>query len=119
ALRRIEGVQVEVFAFAPGGAGTYLNAARELLRTHRAERYDVVHAHFGLTAWPAFAARGTAHAVTLHGTDLVHPRSRAITLAALPFLDLVATASEPLAAQLPRWAARGKRAVLPTGVAVE
>jgi glycosyltransferase involved in cell wall biosynthesis len=119
ALRRIDGVQVELFAFAPGGARAYANAARELRRRHRAERYDVVHAHFGLTAWPALAAAGHGHAVTLHGTDLVHPRSRAITLTALPFLDLVATVSEPLAAHVPAWAVRGKRAVLPTGVDVE
>jgi teichuronic acid biosynthesis glycosyltransferase TuaC len=119
ALRRIDGVTVELFAFAPGGARAYANAARDLRRHHRAERYDVVHAHFGLTAWPALAAAGHAHAVTLHGTDLVHPRSRAITLTALPFLELVATVSEPLAAHVPGWALRGKRAVLPTGVDIE
>jgi glycosyltransferase involved in cell wall biosynthesis len=119
ALRRIEGVQVELYAFAPGGAGGYIKAARELRRRYRTHRYDVVHAHFGLTAWPALAAAAKAHAVTLHGTDLVHPRSRAITLAALPLLDLVATVSEPLAAQVPGWAVRGLTAVLPTGVDVE
>jgi teichuronic acid biosynthesis glycosyltransferase TuaC len=119
ALRRIDEVQVELFAFAPGGADGYLRAARDLFRKHRAERYDVVHAHFGLTAWPALAARGAAYAVTLHGTDLAHPRSRAITLAALPFLDLVATVSEPLAAQVPGWAARGETAILPSGVDVK
>ena len=119
ALRRIEGVQVEVFAFAPGGAGAYISAAQTLRRGHRTERYDVVHAHFGLTAWPAFAASGKAHAVTLHGTDLVHPRSRKITVAALPFLDLVATVSETLATQVPQRIVRGHRAVLPTGVDIE
>jgi glycosyltransferase involved in cell wall biosynthesis len=119
ALRRIDGVQAELFAFAPGGAATYLKAARELFKRHRAERYDIVHAHFGLSAWPALAASGKAHAVTLHGTDLVHPRSRAITLAALPMLDLVATVSEPLAAQVPGWAVRGRQAVLPCGVDLE
>jgi teichuronic acid biosynthesis glycosyltransferase TuaC len=119
ALRRIDGVEVELFAFAPGGAGAYLRAAQELRHRHRAQRYDVVHAHFGLTAWPALAAAGKAHAVTLHGTDLVHPRSRAITLSALPLLDLVATVSEPLKADVPDWAARRQRAVLPTGVDLE
>ncbi|HKO28196.1 MAG TPA: glycosyltransferase, partial [Solirubrobacteraceae bacterium] len=118
ALRRIDGVQVELFAFSPGGAGPYVRAARKLGR-NRAARYDVVHAHFGLTAWPAFAARGAAHAVTLHGTDLVHPRSRALTLAALPMLDLVATVSESLATQVPGWAVRGRQAVLPCGVDLE
>jgi len=74
ALRRIDGIEVEVFAFAPGTPGAYLKAARDLRRAHHDNGFDVVHAHFGLTAWPAFAARGDAHAVTLHGTDLVHPR---------------------------------------------
>jgi teichuronic acid biosynthesis glycosyltransferase TuaC len=120
ALRRIDGVEVELFAFEPGGAKSYVAAARDVRRRHRNDRFDIVHAHFGLTAWPAFAAPGHAHAVTLHGTDLVHPRSRAITTAALPFLDLVATVSEPLAADVPSWAVkRSRRAVLPCGVEME
>ena len=125
ALQRIDGVEVEVFAFDPGSVRAYARAARELRRRqgldgNGGEHYDVVHAHFGLSAWPAFAAAGGAHAVTLHGTDLVHPRSRAITTAALPFLDLVATVSEPLAAEVPGWAVRrGQRAVLPCGVDIE
>jgi teichuronic acid biosynthesis glycosyltransferase TuaC len=116
ALRRIDGIEVEVFAFSPGGSTAYLMATRNLRRAHHNDRFDVVHAHFGLTAWPALAARAQAHAVTLHGTDLVHPRSRAITLAALPLMDLVATVSEPLATQLPAWTRRKRRAVLPCGV---
>jgi teichuronic acid biosynthesis glycosyltransferase TuaC len=119
ALRRIEGVEVEVFAFAPGGARAYAGAWRALRRRHGGDRFDVVHAHFGLSAWPALAAPGRARAVTLHGTDLAHPRSRAITLAALPLLDLVATVSEPLAGELPGWTARlAGIAVLPCGVDV-
>jgi teichuronic acid biosynthesis glycosyltransferase TuaC len=125
ALRRIEGIEVEVFAFAPGTAAAYLKAARDLHRTyrqdrhHRHGRFDIVHAHFGLSAWPALAAPGAAHAVTLHGTDLNHPRSRAITLAVLPFQDLVATVSDPLASQLPAWARRKHGAVLPAGVDID
>ena len=118
ALRRIEGVDVEVFSFAPGGIDAYARAGYDLIRRHRHDRFDVVHAHFGLTAWPAFGARAKVRAVTLHGTDLAHPRSRKITLAALPFLDLVAAVSEPLANQIPRWAVKGRRAVLPIGVDV-
>ena len=57
ALRELDGVDVEVFAFPPGG---YLRAARALRRRYRGERFDVVHAHFGLTAWPALALRGPA-----------------------------------------------------------
>lgn len=116
ALRRLAELEVGLFEFSPGTPGAYANAAREL---RRHGRFDVVHAHFGLTAWPALAAPAGAHAVTLHGTDLAHPRSRAITLAALPFLDLVATVSEPLAGELPRRGLAVRRAtsaVLPIGV---
>jgi glycosyltransferase involved in cell wall biosynthesis len=119
ALRRIPEVEVEVFAFEPGRAGAYARAASELRRGRRAERFDIVHAHFGLTAWPACAARASARVVTLHGTDLAHPRSRVLTLAALPLLDLVAAVSEPLLEQVPSWAARGRTAVLPAGVDIQ
>ena len=57
ALRRLPGVDVEVFAFPPKG---YAGAARDLRRRHRSERFDVVHAHFGLTAWPALASQPLA-----------------------------------------------------------
>jgi teichuronic acid biosynthesis glycosyltransferase TuaC len=116
ALRRIDGVDVDVFSFAPGGMTSYARGAAELRRRHRGDRFDVVHAHFGLTSWPAFAAHGDVRAVTLHGTDLAHPRSRALTTAALPFLDLVAAVSESLAAAIPKKAVRGRTAVLPVGV---
>ena len=98
ALRELDGVEVEVFAFPPGG---YLRAARAVRRHHRSERFDVIHAHFGLTAWPALALRGAPHVVTLHGTDLRHPRSGRITRAALPFVDLVAAVSPELAREVP------------------
>src|SRR5581483_11698545 len=87
ALKLISDVEVEVFAFDPGNAAAYVRAAREL-RT-RKDRYEIVHAHFGLTAWPALAAHAQRRVVTLHGTDVTNPRSRAITRAALPRYDLV------------------------------
>ncbi len=116
ALRRIPDVEVELFAFEPGGASPYPQAARELRRRYRRGRFDVVHAHFGLSAWPALALRGAQHAVTLHGTDLVHPVSRLVTLAALPLLDLVAPVSEALARLVPASLVRGRFDVLPCGV---
>jgi glycosyltransferase involved in cell wall biosynthesis len=116
ALRRIAGIELEVFTFTGGGPGAYVDAARTIRRRYRGERVDVVHAHFGLTAWPARAAPARAHAVTLHGTDLAHSRSRLLTGLALRSIDLVATVSEPLAREIPSWAARGEVAVLPCGV---
>jgi teichuronic acid biosynthesis glycosyltransferase TuaC len=119
ALRRIGSAEIEVFSFSAGAPERFLSAAAELRRRHRGDRFDIVHAHFGLTAWPAFAAHGRCRAVTLHGTDLEHPRSRAITLAALPLQDLVATVSGQLAERVPAWAPRKMSAVLPCGVDVE
>jgi glycosyltransferase involved in cell wall biosynthesis len=54
--------------------------------------------------------------VTLHGTDLRHPRSKRITRAALPFLDLVAAVSPELAREVPGAGGRRRVAVLPCGV---
>jgi len=116
ALRRLPGVDVEVFAFPPKG---YARAARDLRRRYRSERFDVVHAHFGLTAWPALAVRHTTRVVTLHGTDLRHPRSRRITSAALPRYDLVAAVSPELAREVPGAGGRRRVAVLPCGVALD
>jgi teichuronic acid biosynthesis glycosyltransferase TuaC len=113
ALRELDGLELEVFAFPPGG---YRRAARELPRRHRRGEFDIVHAHFGLTAWPALRLRGAAHSVTLHGTDLRHPRSKRITRAALPFLDLVAAVSPELAREVPGAGRRRRVAVLPCGV---
>ncbi len=113
ALRAADGVDVDVFAFPPGG---YARAARDLRRRHSAADYDIVHAHFGLSAWPALALRGLPHAVTLHGTDLRHPRSRRITRAALPFCDLVAAVSEELAAEARDRRGRRDVRILPCGV---
>ncbi len=119
ALQRLPDVELELFAFAPGGPAAYLSAGRALRRLFAGLRFDVVHAHFGLTAWPALAASASVRAVTLHGTDLAHPRSRLITVGALRRQDLVATVSQPLGDQVPDWAVRGARAVLPCGVALD
>jgi teichuronic acid biosynthesis glycosyltransferase TuaC len=119
ALSRMPDLEVEVFRFHSAGASSYAAAARELRRRSGREGFDFVHAHFGLTAWPALAFRGPRHGVTLHGTDLSHPRSRAITLTALPFIDLVAPVSESLAERVPPRLVRGRLEVLPTGVATE
>ncbi len=114
ALRLLEGVEVELYEFPPG-ARALASAAAELRRRRSGERFDIVHAHFGLTAWPALAVPATVRALTLHGTDLAHPRTRLATLAVLGRIDLLATVSRELAARLPaRSAARS--VVLPCGV---
>jgi glycosyltransferase involved in cell wall biosynthesis len=111
------GHDVDVYAFEPGGARRYLRAARALARRREVnEPPDVVHAHFGLSAWPALAQRGAPHVVTLHGTDLAHPRSGPISRAALPFLTLAATVSASLASRVPGAGRTRRVAVLPCGI---
>src|SRR3954454_13470041 len=112
ALRRIDGVDIELFTFEPGGVN-YLTAARELRRRHARDRFDVVHAHHGLGGWTARALGKRAPlVVTFHGTDLEHgivgPLSRLLARsAAIP-----ATVSADLARRrLP-----GALAVLPMGI---
>ena len=117
ALRRIDGIEVELLEFPPG-ALSYPRAAGLLRRRYGGAPIDVVHAHFGLTAWPALALRGPRHALTLHGTDVRHPRSRLLTLAAARHIDLVAAVSQPLADEVaPRL--RRPPLVLPCGVALD
>lgn len=132
ALRELEGLEVELYEFAPGPRAL-AGAARELRRRQRGlseggefgtaaghpRRLDVVHAHFGLTAWPALAIKARARALTLHGTDLAHPRTHLATRAVLPLMDLVATASEALIEQIPGRRACARAQALPCGVDVD
>ena len=116
ALRRRGDVEVELFAFPPG-LSAYPRAARELRRRYGSrERFDVVHAHFGLTAWPAVAARLGPVVVTLHGNDLFHPRSKRLTRAILPFTALPAAVSREFSANLPGAGTSRRIAVLPVGI---
>src|SRR4051794_12357450 len=115
-LRRIEGLDVEVFQFEPGGA-SFVSAARELRRVHRRSRFDVVHAHHGLGGWTARALGGGAPlVVTFHGTDLEHRvvgrMSRVLARVSMP-----AAVSADLARRRLTGAGRTRQvAVLPTGL---
>jgi glycosyltransferase involved in cell wall biosynthesis len=118
ALRRLEGLEVELHEFAPGSR-ELARAPLRLRRHYAGRRLDVVHAHFGLSAWPALAIPARVHALTMHGTDAHHPLTRTLTRLALPLLDLIAAASPSLAAELPGGAARRRAQVLPCGVDIE
>jgi teichuronic acid biosynthesis glycosyltransferase TuaC len=115
ALRALPELDVDLYEFPPG-ARALLRATRDLRRRYRGKRLDVVHAHFGLAAWPALAVKAKARALTIHGTDIGHPRTRQATRAVLPLMDLVAAASAPLAAEIPGRQARRCAMVLPCGV---
>ena len=100
ALRRIAGVEVQVFAFPPGPRAL-VRAIATIRRHTRGAAFDVVHAHFGLAALPALAARRGPVVVTLHGNDLFVRRSKLVTRAALPFTALPAAVSRAFSRNLP------------------
>jgi teichuronic acid biosynthesis glycosyltransferase TuaC len=115
ALRRRPDLDVELYAFPPGPRAL-VRAAAGLRRRFRGRRFDIVHAHFGLTAWPALLARLGPVVVTLHGNDLLVRRSYLATRAALPFCALTAAVSREFSGNLPG-AGRGRRvAILPVGI---
>jgi glycosyltransferase involved in cell wall biosynthesis len=121
ALREIDGLDVEVFAFEPGGAGRYARAARDLRRAHRRHRFDLVHAHYGLTAWTALAlGRRAPLVVTFHGTDLTHRVVGPLSRRVARMVDFPAPVSASLArlpgAGLPGAGVTMPAPVLPCGV---
>jgi glycosyltransferase involved in cell wall biosynthesis len=117
ALRRA-GIEVELLSF-PGGRWNYPRAVPRIRRLLRSNRFDLVHAHYGLAGWCASLAGAEPLIVTFHGTDVRHrvvgPMSRRLTRR----LDLVAGASRALFAVesgrpgLPK--RPGATAVLPCG----
>jgi len=92
---RRRGVEVDLFEFARG-RGEYLPATRRLRALLRRERFDLVHAHYGLAGWVARLAGAKPLIVTFHGTDVRHhlvgPLSRRLAWR----LDLVAGVSRAL-----------------------
>ena len=117
ALRAIGGVEIEVFEVGSGGSGRWIAAARELRRRYRGERFDVVHAHYGLAGWSALAVRGAPHLVTFHGTDLAHPVVGRMSRALARMVDLPAPVSVSLARTgLPEAGRERAAPILPVGL---
>lgn len=117
-LRRIGSVEVELHELAPGPPAL-ARGLIELRRAHRGARFDVVHAHFSLSALPALGVRARVRGLTLHGTDVSHPRTRPITRLLLPAMDLLVAVSQALAAELPGRRAQERALVIPCGVDIE
>ena len=68
---RRRGIEVDLFEFARG-RNEYLPATRRLRSLLRRERFDLVHAHYGLAGWVARLAGAHPLVVTFHGTDVRH-----------------------------------------------
>lgn len=93
-IRRL-GVEVELFRFPPGSS-RYLPAAVRLRRLLRRESFDLVHVHYGLTAWSALLAGARPLVVTFHGTDVRHPVVGPLSRRLAWRADLVAAVSRAL-----------------------
>src|SRR4029078_10469433 len=117
AFRRRDDLDVELFAFPPGPRAL-ARAAFTLRSRYRGQRFDIVHAHFGRTAWPALLARLGPVVVTLHGNDLLVRRSYVATRAALPFTALAAAVSREFSENTPGAGKKRRGAVLPVGIDV-
>jgi glycosyltransferase involved in cell wall biosynthesis len=93
-VRRL-GIDVDIFSFPPGRS-EYIPATRRLRSLLRRQRFDLVHAHYGLAAWCARLAGARPLLVTFHGTDVRHgvvgPMSRRLAWR----VDLVAAVSRAL-----------------------
>jgi teichuronic acid biosynthesis glycosyltransferase TuaC len=89
------GVEVVRFEFSPG-RDEYLPATRRLRQLLRRERFDLVHAHYGLVGWCARLAGAKPLLVSFHGTDVRHwlvgPLSRRLAWR----VDLLAAVSRAL-----------------------
>jgi len=69
-MRRL-GIEVEAFEF-PRGRHEYRPATRRLRELLKHERFDLVHAHYGLAGWVARRAGARPLIVSFHGTDVRH-----------------------------------------------
>jgi teichuronic acid biosynthesis glycosyltransferase TuaC len=92
---RRRGVEVDVFEFARG-RNEYLPAVRRVRSLLRRERFDLVHAHYGLAGWVARLAGAKPLVVTFHGTDVRHHLVGHLSRRLAWRLDLVAGVSRAL-----------------------
>jgi glycosyltransferase involved in cell wall biosynthesis len=115
---RQAGLEVELLELPPG-RGEYPRTVRRIRAVLRRRRFDLVHAHYGLTGWCAALAGARPLVVTFHGTDVRHPLVGRLSRRLARRADLAAAASRELFAArdgrrgLPR--RPGRSAVLPCG----
>ena len=124
ALREFEAIDLELHAFdPPGGIAPYVRETLVLARKFRRSRFDVVHAHYGLSGACSLGVRRGRHVTTFHGDDLRLVKTAPIARLVSRLIALPATVSAGLArseaATLGRPGRRRRIAVLPCGVSLE
>jgi teichuronic acid biosynthesis glycosyltransferase TuaC len=80
----------------------YLRCALDVMRMTRAATYDVVHAHYGYSAYPALFRSQAPLVITLHGTDVLgNVFERLCTRAVSHFADAIIVVSEGMRKRIP------------------
>ncbi|MDA9432233.1 hypothetical protein XH88_10705 [Bradyrhizobium sp. CCBAU 51627] len=81
----------------------YLRRTLDVVRMTTAVAYDIVHAHYGYSAYPAMFRLRAPLVITLHGTDVIGKSifERLSTRAVSHFADAVIVVSEELRRRIP------------------
>lgn len=80
----------------------YVRGAIEVARRTRQSPYDIVHAHYGLSAFPAWFRRRAPLVITLHGGDVLSTRLQScLSRFIWRFADGVVVVSEELRRKIP------------------
>jgi teichuronic acid biosynthesis glycosyltransferase TuaC len=80
----------------------YLRGALDVMRMTRTVAYDVVHAHYGYSAYPAMFRSRAPLVITLHGTDVLgNIFERLCTRAVSHFADAIIVVSEGMRRRIP------------------
>ena len=80
----------------------YLKGAVEVLRKTGSTPYDIVHAHYGLTALPAWFRLHAPLVITLHGSDVLGGRFQRLCSSMISrFADAVIVVSEQMRQRVP------------------
>ncbi len=80
----------------------YVKAAIQVRKRTRSVKYDVVHAHYGLSGMVAVFRSATPLVITLHGSDVLIGRLQPmISRLACRFADAVVSVSKQIAARVP------------------
>ena len=115
------GADVELLEFPPGRS-QYRPTVARIRRALHSDRFDLVHAHYGLTGWCAALAGARPLAVTFHGTDVRHPVVGPLSRLLARRADLVGVVSRDLLADRDGRPgvrrAPGRTAILPCGAAL-
>jgi teichuronic acid biosynthesis glycosyltransferase TuaC len=81
---------------------SYLKAAWQIMRATSNTRYDIVHAHYGYSAFSALIRRHAPLVITLHGSDVLGGIiERVLTKGIIRFADAVIVVSEEMRRRVP------------------